>query len=104
MATYDTNYFANLRRQEEPFWKTIAGIRTAGYPRVEEAATAALRRIWYRSWLEGVEWGGVLFKQGAFYGAGTPQTMKLAFAVAIEIRGPAGATFQGAYPRHRPYG
>lgn len=101
MPTFDANYFSSLRRQEEPFWKKVKEIRAGGYPRVEEAAAAALRRIWYRSWLEGMEWGGVLFKHANFYGVGTPQTTKLAFAVAIQIRGgPPGATFQGAYHTH----
>lgn len=101
MATFDANYFASLRRQEEPFWKGIKAIRASGYPKVEDAAAAALRRIWYRSWLEGVEWGGVLFKHANFFGVGTPQTTRLAFAVSIEIRGgPPGATFQGAYHTH----
>jgi hypothetical protein len=100
MVSYGAAYFAELRTKEAPFWQRIKAIRTEGYATVEEAATAALRRIWYRSWLEGVEWGGVLYRKVGGYGVGTPQTTKLGFGVLVRPHGPGGATFQGLYHTH----
>ena len=99
-AGYGASYFADLRTKEEAFWKKLKAIRSDGYATVEAAAIAALRRIWYRSWLEGVEWGGALYKKGGAFGVGTPQSIKLGFAVAIRPRGPGGATFEGLYHTH----
>jgi hypothetical protein len=99
-TSYGAQYFAELRAQEAAFWKKIKGIRSEGYRSVEDAAIAALRRTWYRSWLEGVEWGGILFQRGGSYGFGTPQTLNLGFAVLIRMKGPSGATFQGLYHTH----
>jgi hypothetical protein len=100
IASYGASYFAELRAKEAAFWQKIKAIRSDGYATVEEAAIGGLRRIWYRSWLEGVEWGGALYKKGAAFGVGTPQTTKLGFAVIIRAQGPTGATFQGLYHTH----
>jgi hypothetical protein len=100
MGGYGADYFAELRAKETAFWQKIKAIRTDCYSTVEGAAIAGLRRIWYRSWLEGVEWGGALFKKGGVYGVGMPQTTKLGFAVIVRAQGPAGATFQGLYHTH----
>jgi hypothetical protein len=97
---YDEAYFAGLRQQEAPFWERIRKIPTEGYRTVQQAATAALQRIWYRSLLEEVEWGGLLYKKKEGFGIVAPVTVNLGFAVVIPFRGPEGATFQGAYHTH----
>lgn len=97
---YDEAYFTGLRKQEAPFWEKIGKIPTEGHRTLQQAAIAAIQRIWYRSHLEGVEWGGLLYKLKGSFGIVAPVTMDLGFAVVIPFRGPDGAAFEGAYHTH----